>query len=153
GLDKIGASADEQRMVLTHFQVHQRAWAIAKNVDDTHALVGAGYTSALSIGRQPFAAFAGQAGFDVAKAKALFDGARTSMADAALTAGAILDATQGEMRHLPHNNHPPSVKEYLAALPGYQDLFGSLTFCDCQECQSILGPAAYFVDLMKYIDE
>src|SRR5262249_15018132 len=31
--------------------------------------------------------------------------------------------------------------------------FRSLTFCDCQECQSILGPAAYFVDLMKYIDE
>ena len=43
--------------------------------------------------------------------------------------------------------------EYLAALPGYQELFGSLSFCDCQESQSILGPAAYFVDLMKYIDE
>jgi hypothetical protein len=153
GLDRIDATAAEQRLVLAHFQVHQRAWALAKNVDDAHALVGAGYTSALSIGRQPFAAFAAQSGLSAAKAKAIFDEARTSMADAALTAGAILDATQGELRHLPAYNQPPSVNAYLAGLPGYQDLFGSLSFCDCQECQSILGPAAYFVDLMKFIDE
>jgi hypothetical protein len=153
GLDKIGATAGEQRMVLSTFQANQRAWAIAKNVDDTRLLVGAGYTSALSIGKQPFATFASQSGLDARKAKGIFDEARTSMADVTLTASAILDATRGAFGHLPSGNQPPSVNEYLAALPGYQDLFGSLSFCDCQECQSILGPAAYFVDLMKYIDE
>lgn len=33
----------------------------------------------------------------------------------------------------------------------YSDLFGSQDYCDCDECKSILSPAAYFVDLMRFI--
>src|SRR5262249_17741035 len=29
----------------------------------------------------------------------------------------------------------------------------SLAFCTCQHCQSILSPAAYFVDLMHFVEE
>ncbi len=32
------------------------------------------------------------------------------------------------------------------------DLFGQLDYCSCDDCQSILGPAAYLVDLLHYID-
>ncbi len=83
----------------------------------------------------------------------MWDAARTSLADVTLAAGAILDVVHGLFDKLRVNNQPPSAEEYLKKLAGFQDLFGSLSFCDCQECQSILGPAAYFVDLMKYIDE
>ncbi len=31
-------------------------------------------------------------------------------------------------------------------------LFGSLDFCECQDCCSILSPAAYFVDLLHFLD-
>lgn len=41
---------------------------------------------------------------------------------------------------------------YFQNLPGYQDMFGNLNYCECQHCQSILGPAAYFVDLMRITD-
>ncbi|XHX76336.1 MAG: neuraminidase-like domain-containing protein [Stenomitos frigidus ULC029] len=33
-----------------------------------------------------------------------------------------------------------------------QSLFGSLDFCECEHCRSVLSPAAYFVDLLQFID-
>jgi len=37
-------------------------------------------------------------------------------------------------------------------LPSYQALFGSLDYCSCDECRSVLGAAAYLVDLLRIID-
>lgn len=37
-------------------------------------------------------------------------------------------------------------------LPDYKELFGGLDYCECEECKSIFGPAAYFVDLMNIAD-
>ena len=153
GLGELGATADEQRMVLSTLRAYQRTWAVAQNVDDTHKLVGTGFTSAMSIGTQPFAEFQARAGFATARAKSLWDSARTSMASVTMTATAALDLSYGMFDQLGVGNQGPSAKEYLEKLPGFQDLFGSVSFCDCDECQSILGPAAYFVDLMRYIDE
>ena len=34
-----------------------------------------------------------------------------------------------------------------------EDLFGSLDYCNCRDCGSILSPAAYLVDLLNYIDQ
>jgi hypothetical protein len=39
----------------------------------------------------------------------------------------------------------------LKDLPGYSELFGPQNYCKCKHCQSIFSPAAYFVDLMKFI--
>ena len=36
--------------------------------------------------------------------------------------------------------------------PTLQNLFGSLDFCDCEECGSVLSPAAYLVDLLQFLD-
>ncbi|WP_028523157.1 neuraminidase-like domain-containing protein [Runella limosa] len=33
-----------------------------------------------------------------------------------------------------------------------EELFGSLDFCDCESCQSIFSPAAYLVDILKFLD-
>ena len=41
----------------------------------------------------------------------------------------------------------------IIAYPTLEGLFGSLDFCSCQECRSILSPAAYFVDLLSYLDQ
>ena len=32
------------------------------------------------------------------------------------------------------------------------ELFGSQDFCDCDDCHSVLSPAAYFVDLMHFLE-
>ena len=37
------------------------------------------------------------------------------------------------------------------AIPSYQELFGSQSFCACEHCSSVYSPAAYFVDLLAYL--
>jgi hypothetical protein len=36
--------------------------------------------------------------------------------------------------------------------PTLESLFGSLDYCQCEECKSVLGPAAYLVDLLQFLD-
>lgn len=40
----------------------------------------------------------------------------------------------------------------IRRVPTMESLFGSLDYCECQDCQSVLSPAAYFVDLLQYVD-
>ena len=51
----------------------------------------------------------------------------------------------------PPQQSPPSFP--VTAYPTLEDLFGSLDYCDCSDCNSILSPAAYLVDLLNYIDQ
>ena len=40
------------------------------------------------------------------------------------------------------------IKQY----PTMETLFGSLDFCECEHCRSVLSPAAYLVDLLQFLD-
>lgn len=35
--------------------------------------------------------------------------------------------------------------------PTMEGLFGSMDYCDCKDCRSVLSPAAYFVDLLEFL--
>jgi hypothetical protein len=39
----------------------------------------------------------------------------------------------------------------IATLPNLQMLFGSLDYCECTHCRSVYSPAAYFVDVMRFL--
>ena len=41
----------------------------------------------------------------------------------------------------------------VIAYPTLEGLFGSMDFCACDHCRSILSPAAYLVDLLNFIDQ
>ncbi|SEW52794.1 Tc toxin subunit A-related protein [Chitinophaga arvensicola] len=56
-------------------------------------------------------------------------------------------------RNMAVNHISDEVTGYFEALSDYQEIFGSLNFCSCEECKSVLGAAAYFVDLMRIIDK
>ncbi len=36
-------------------------------------------------------------------------------------------------------------------IPNLEGLFGSLDFCECKHCRSVLSPAAYLVDLLEFL--
>lgn len=36
--------------------------------------------------------------------------------------------------------------------PTIESLFGSVDFCECEHCRSMLSPAAYFVDLLRFLE-
>ncbi len=38
-------------------------------------------------------------------------------------------------------------------IPSYQEMFGDLDYLDCEHCGSIFSAAAYFVDLMRIVDQ
>src|SRR5690606_5509030 len=40
----------------------------------------------------------------------------------------------------------------LKKIDGYAEMFGSQSYCSCRHCSSVLGPAAYFVDLMRFVE-
>jgi peptidoglycan hydrolase-like protein with peptidoglycan-binding domain len=49
---------------------------------------------------------------------------------------------------------PPAPPSYpVAAYATLEDLFGSLDYCNCSDCGSVLSPAAYLVNLLNYIDQ
>jgi hypothetical protein len=41
----------------------------------------------------------------------------------------------------------------VVAYATLEELFGSLDYCNCPDCRSILSPAAYLVDLLHYLDQ
>ena len=47
----------------------------------------------------------------------------------------------------------PSAPGSTAAAATLETLFGSLDTCGCADCESILSPAAYLVDLLHYLDQ
>jgi hypothetical protein len=151
-LGTLGATADEQVMVLNTVRGYQRLSAITGDIDEASLLASRGFDSALSIGRHDVTDFHDLSGLTDEKVHAVWADARVGLADTMLTAGAIIDMVAGLFGKLGVGNQPPLDTE-LKQLAGFQDLFGNIAFCHCEECQSILGPAAYFVDLMKYIDE
>jgi hypothetical protein len=51
----------------------------------------------------------------------------------------------------PPQSAPPDFP--VTAYPTLEELFGSLDYCNCDDCGSILSPAAYLVDLLNYIDQ
>jgi Tc toxin complex TcA C-terminal TcB-binding domain/Neuraminidase-like domain/Salmonella virulence plasmid 28.1kDa A protein len=46
----------------------------------------------------------------------------------------------------------PGLVSLVQEIPGYTELFGSLDYYRCRDCESIFGPAAYFLDLMRITD-
>lgn len=52
-------------------------------------------------------------------------------------------------RNYAANSISDAILQHYEALPDYQEIFGTLNYCECDECKSIFGPAAYLVDLMR----
>lgn len=44
------------------------------------------------------------------------------------------------------------VQDANSTSPALRDLFGSMDLCQCEHCQSLYGPAAYFVELLRFLD-
>lgn len=51
------------------------------------------------------------------------------------------------------NSVSDTVGKTFQDMASYQDYFGTLDYCECAECNSIFGAAAYLVDLLRIIDQ
>jgi ABC toxin N-terminal region/Neuraminidase-like domain/Salmonella virulence plasmid 28.1kDa A protein len=67
-----------------------------------------------------------------------------------LDSGATVQAIAGTPAQ--HAAAKGALKESLKQYPTMESLFGSMDSCECEHCSSVLSPAAYFVDLLQFLD-
>ena len=152
-LNFAGFKSEERAMVLNSVKSYQRVYSFTHDIEHTEAIMTAGFHSAYHITSVTLDDFVIATKLDTKIATKYFENAHASIIRTTGVVGSILDILTGSFDWTNVGNTGPSIKDYLKDIPGYQDLFGDLAFCDCEWCQSIYSPAAYFVDLMQFIEK
>ena len=148
--------------VITQIKRLQRVYQLTPDDTSMAVLLRHNLDSAFAITRYDSAGFVrtfpgkvggpGTATAIYARAKQVF--ASTLSVTVAYLGGRVAPVLGGQVPV--HSGFPPqsAAPAYpVIAYPTLEDLFGSLDYCNCTDCGSILSPAAYLVDLLNYIDE
>lgn len=149
---KFGSVPTEGRApVLANLKAYQRIQSVTNNPIPTLEIMQAGFHSASAIALARAPDFAEKTGLPEAEARAYYDAAREVANAAALQWFKLYevarDKTTTPIRVI------PSANEFFEPLTDFAELIKSQPWCECAHCQSVLSPAAYFVDLMYYIEQ
>src|SRR5262245_5243314 len=91
---------------------------------------------------------------DARKARRVYRAAQAQGAQNALLWANIKDVVAAPYTQAAlFNSIPQSFIDHLLQTPGYDQLFQKLDVIDTPDCRSIFGPAAYFVDLLRFIEK
>jgi hypothetical protein len=125
----------------------QRVFKVAPRFEQMEPLLVAGLNSARAIARLPLDQFVTQFGSALggsSEAESVYARSQLFSQSAVQLYGRY---AAGLNRNNPRvlGNAPDSTPQ----LPNWTALFGSPDFCACSDCQSILSPAAYLVDLLN----
>ncbi len=130
----------------------QRVFKLAPSFAATDALLADDLHSAQQIYRLGQAEFvrryAARPGFTPQSARLAWNRAADTHA-AALTVVADLKALDAEALPRVLQNNTAA----LAGFPNWDNLFKTGDACDCDHCRSVLGPAAYFADLLTFLKD
>jgi hypothetical protein len=144
--------------VIAQIKRLQRVYQITPSDQAFAALLRHGLDSAYAVTRYDPAGFARAFGHDLggdAVARQVHAKARV-VAGAALQIATARLAARGPHAHMaaltPSSGGSHGSHGSLVVSPTMEQLFGSMDFCDCTECRSILSPAAYLVDLLNFVD-
>ncbi|MBC7900712.1 MAG: hypothetical protein H7070_11745, partial [Saprospiraceae bacterium] len=145
-----GEAADESFKL--EVKAVQRVFKLAPTFEETDALLADDLHSAQQVyrmGESEFVrSYAGRAGFTAESARVTWNRAADTHA-AVLTVVADLKALEAE--GLPNALKFDSAA--LATFPNWNNLFKTGDLCACEHCNSVLGPAAYFADLLMFLKE
>jgi hypothetical protein len=149
-----GDVAEEQRPELEQrLRACQRVLALADTSDDRATLLNRGYDSSITIATETEEKFVASCGLSTGKARLAFGRAQVTAEKAAHAYAALRDLVLGQFKDLAVGNVYPALMNELQRIDGFSDLFGSQDFCACDECLSVLSPAAYFCDLMHFVEK
>ncbi len=141
-----------QPHVVAELRSYQRLLALADTTTDRALLASKGFDSALAITANTESQFVARSGLEAGFAKLTYARAQDVTAGVSHAFGAASDIFSGPWHTLPFYNFAPTFINDLLKVDGMSQLFGSQDFCDCGDCQSVLSPAAYFVDLMHFTE-
>jgi hypothetical protein len=141
----------------------QRLYQITPTDDALKFALDAGFNSAHDVAAMPFEAFMQSYGdkfsadADVSRAVAS-QFYRKAQQVASVTYNFFTSAKQLDTTPSVYALSPPASavaetkNELIKHYPTMESLFGSLDFCECEACRSVLSPAAYFVDLLQFLN-
>ena len=145
-------SADDHKQL----QGYQRLYRITSRADETQALAAKGVDSAQKISATSREAF-------IAKHADILPGERAAQVhERALQVSAMALAVFNEhaaalnrtgMQALPRVDSERQALLAANAIPDWQSLFGTFDACACEDCASVHSAAAYFVDILHFLDD
>ncbi|MDB6008334.1 MAG: hypothetical protein JWL65_584, partial [Gammaproteobacteria bacterium] len=130
----------------------QRVFKVAPNFSATSELLADDLHSAQQIyrvGQSEFVrSYASRPGFTEESARVAWNRAANTHA-AVLTVVADLKSLDAEALPQALKSGPAP----LSSFPNWNNLFQSGDLCDCEQCRSVLSPAAYFADLLMFLKD
>jgi len=136
--------------VTTELKRMQRIFRLTQRYEATSALLTKGWDSALIISETPFARFFESVGDDLGGFDKTAKYYKNAKQTAALNVNtfAMIHQAQNDVWPAAVGKPKPPAQEGVA---NWEQLFGSMDFCECKHCRSVYGPAAYFVDLLQFL--
>jgi hypothetical protein len=138
-----------------------RVYRLTENAEVTNALAQKGVGSAQQIARMDPKIFAeqNQEILSADRAREVYERARQTNAIAmALLGEHSAGLNRTGLQALPKLDTQKQKEEAQNdtaenGIPNWETLFGAFDLCACQECSSVHGPAAYFVDILQFLKE
>jgi hypothetical protein len=133
----------------------QRTRKLTRSWREAGTLLDNDMHSSLDIVRNDPATFAAIVAKNIPpeRAREIYDGAKSVHDTTVALLGNIVTAwLPGSFAVLDTTTSTPVNHPGLRDYPNLRKLFGSLDSCECGHCQSVLGPAAYLVDLLRFLD-
>ena len=133
----------------------ERVGRFVPDVATAHALLGAGLSSAQQIARLPAEQFAADFGGAFGGPQHALYAHNTAQALNGATTSLFLAIEQGINGVSPAavggGGPMKTLGSYINRVPNWETLFRETSFCSCDECRSVLSPAAYLVDLLHFL--
>lgn len=148
-----GIQANDKLKVRQQLMAYQRVIGISPDSDTSTAILANGYDSAYAITAAAEERFCSESGLSDQTAQIIYHKARQAELQVAHGVQMAQDLVWSSFGDLHVGNISPDLINDIKKIDGYEDLFGSQNYCDCTHCKSIFGPAAYFVDLMYFIEK
>lgn len=157
-LKAVGFTTAQVEEKINELKAQRRLLRLHPNPSLARGLVDRGIVSANHLARIPRKTFVAEHGKSLGlkdhEAEALHKRA-TGIRNSTMQLWASVNGTVASpyFRDSAIDSVSEQLKQTFQNLPSYQDMFGSLDYCRCEECRSIFGPAAYLVDLLRIIDQ
>ncbi|CAM1504847.1 Fc.00g024380.m01.CDS01 [Cosmosporella sp. VM-42] len=136
----------------------QRLYRVAPQYTQMRSLVGAGINSSMQITNMGLSAFTARVGDLVGgpgEAAKIYERSSRTHAIASTLLATFNTSSSfagiGKWRDWGRIIAAFSTKE--TGIPDWSTLFGSFDVCSCSECRSTTGPAAYYVDILHFLQQ
>lgn len=149
-----GIPADAQTTTRSAVESLQRVYQITPSNEAMKALLDAGFISAQDVLAYPLDVFIerfSSATFPPEQARLVYR--KAELVGNVTMSLSVLGQELVRAPALPVMSGSEQERtDLLKKFPTLESLFGSLDYCECEHCRSVLSPAAYLVDLLQFIN-